>query len=107
MVGAIAPELVDEKIKTEVAAMRFLSEKTTIPVPRVIGYGLTGNRHHRDGLPFLILTHVPGNPLPIIWKDFENPAKRTIYEQLAGIIMQLRLQPFDRIGALTLDDRDQ
>ena len=107
MVGAIAPELVDEKLKIEVATMRFLSDKTTIPVPRLIAYGLTGNPHHRDGLPFLILTHVPGKPLPTIWKELGDPAKRKIYEQLADIVMQLRLQPFDKIGALTLDDRDR
>lgn len=107
MVGAIAPELVDEKLKIEVATMRFLSDKTTIPVPRLIAYGLTGNPHHCDGLPFLILTHVPGKPLPTIWKQLGNPAKQKIYEQLADIVMQLRLQPFDRVGALTLDDCDQ
>jgi hypothetical protein len=107
MVGAIAPELVDEKLKTEVATMQFLSDKTTIPVPRLIAYGLTGNPYHRDGLPFLILVHVPGKPLSTIWEELENPAKRKIYQQLADIAMQLRLQPFDRIGALTLDDRER
>ena len=52
MVGAIAPELVDEKLKTEVATMKFLSAETSIPIPRLISYGLTGNSHHSDGLPF-------------------------------------------------------
>jgi hypothetical protein len=30
IVGAIAPELIDEKLKTEIATMMFLCEKTTI-----------------------------------------------------------------------------
>jgi hypothetical protein len=50
------------------------------------------------------LTHVPGKPLPTIWKEL---AKRKIYKQLADIVMELRLQPFDRIDALTLDGRDR
>ena len=36
MIGAIARE--HEKVKTEVATMMFLSEKTTIPTPQLIGY---------------------------------------------------------------------
>jgi hypothetical protein len=106
MVGAIAPELVDEKLKTEVATMRFVSDKTTIPIPRLIGYGLTGNLRHPAGLPFLIMTHVPGKSLPFIWKELDNSAKNLINEQLADIALQLRLHPFDKVGALTLDDRD-
>jgi Phosphotransferase enzyme family len=105
--GTIAPELVDEKLKIEVATMQFLSEKTTIPVPLLSASGLTGNLHYRDGLPFLVLTHVAGKPLPTIWKELENPAKRKMYEQLTDVVMQLHLQPFDRIDALTLDDRDR
>jgi hypothetical protein len=52
MVGVIAPDLVDEKLKIEVATMWFFPDKTTILVPRLIAYGLTGNPHHRDGLRF-------------------------------------------------------
>jgi hypothetical protein len=53
------------------------------------------------------MTHVPGKSLAFIWKELDNPAKNLIYEQLADIAMQLRLHPFDRIGSLTLDDRDR
>src|SRR5262245_5942800 len=38
MFGAIAPELIDEKLKTEVATMMFLSAETTIPIPKLVGY---------------------------------------------------------------------
>jgi hypothetical protein len=107
MVGAIAPELVDEKLKTEVATMLFLSEKTTIPIPQLIGYGFTNNPHHPRGLPFLILTHMDGKPLPIIWDGLDTKAKEKIYEQLADIYIQLRSQSFDRVGALTLDNHNQ
>lgn len=106
MIGAIARELVDEKLKTEVATMMFLSEKTTIPIPQLIGYGLTDNPYHPRGLPFLIMTHVRGTPLPLIWEGLNNTAKERIYEQLADIFMQLRSQPFDKIGALTLDNQN-
>jgi hypothetical protein len=104
MIGAIVGELVDEKVKTEVATMMFLSEKTTIPTPQLIGYGLTGNSRHRLGLPFLILTHVPGKPLAVVWKELKTKSKEKIYDQLVDLVLQLRSHPFDRIGSLTLDD---
>jgi hypothetical protein len=85
---------------------RFLSDKTTVPVPRLITHGPTDNPHHCAGLPFLILTPVPGKPLPFIWKELGNSVKNMIHEQIADIAMQLRLQSFDRIGGVTLDDRD-
>ena len=107
MIGAIARELVDEKLKTEVATMMFLSEKTTIPIPELIGYGLTGNPHHPKGLPFLIMTYIHGKTLRKIWKDLDDAAKDKIYEQLADISIQLRSQSFDRVGALTLDNRNR
>ena len=107
MVGAIAQELVDEKLKIEIATMMFVSTETTIPIPKLIGYGLTGNTHHLNGLPFLILTHVPGKPLGGVWDELDEVAKVKIYDQMADITIQLRSHPFDRIGSLTVDDRGQ
>jgi hypothetical protein len=107
MVGAIARELVDEKLKIEIATMMFVATETTIPIPKLIGYGLTGNTHHLNGLPFLILTHVPGKPLSGVWDELDEAAKVKIYDQMADITIQLRSHPFDRIGSLTVDDRGQ
>ena len=84
----------------------FVSTKTTIPIPKLIGYGLTGNTHHLNGLPFLILTHVPGKPLGGVWGEWMKPQVK-IYDQMADITLQLRSHPFDRIGSLTVDDRGQ
>jgi aminoglycoside phosphotransferase (APT) family kinase protein len=89
MIGAIAPELVDEKLRMEVATIMFLSEKTTIPIPQVIGYGLTNNPRRPKGLPFSILTHMHGKPLPVIWDCLDTEAKEKISDQLADIYIQL------------------
>jgi hypothetical protein len=107
MIGAIAPELVDEKLKTEVATMKFLGAKTSIPIPQLIGYGLTGNSYHSDGLPFLIMSHVSGKPLELMWEQLDKAGKSKIYDQLVDVSLQLRSCPFDRIGSLTLDDHDR
>jgi len=104
IVGAIAPELVDEKLKTEIATMMFLREKTTVPVPALIGYGLTGNNRHPLGLAFLVMEHVPGKALPLIWDTLSDLDKRVIYDQIAAITLQLNSYHFEKIGALTLDD---
>jgi hypothetical protein len=107
MVGAIARELVDEKLKIEVATMMFLSTQTKVPIPQLIKYGLTGNPYHPDGLPFVIMEHVPGKPLDCVWEQLDDASKVKIYDQLADISLELRSHPFDRIGSLTLDDRGQ
>lgn len=103
MVGAIAPQLVDEKVKTEVATMMFLSEKTSIPVPHIIAYGLTGNQHHPNGLPFMIMNHMPGQPLSQVWSMLDMANRNKICERLSDVFLQLCSHPFDRVGALTLD----
>lgn len=101
IVGAIAADVVDEKIKTKVATMMFLREKTTVPVPSLIGYGLIGNDKHPLGFSFIVMKHVPGKALPFMWDKVDDADKKTIYDQMA---VQLNSYHFEKIGALILDD---
>jgi len=86
--------------------MRFLSEKTNVPVPRVIGHTLPGNDKHVFGFAFITMEHVPGEPLTFVWDKLDDGAKGIIYDQLAVITLELTSRPFLKIGALTLKDDD-
>jgi hypothetical protein len=85
---------------------RYLAERTTILIPRLFGYGFGGN--HPTGLPFMLIEYIEGAPLSTV--DLVNLGEKQrahLYGQLADILIQLRLQEFDHIGSLTLDEHDK
>ncbi|KAI1935159.1 hypothetical protein LOZ66_005465 [Ophidiomyces ophidiicola] len=65
----------EEKMRSEIATMKYIMEKTTIPIPKIHGYSIA--KDNILGLPFLL---------------FER------------IYIQLYRQQFDRVGALTLNE---
>lgn len=85
---------------------RYLSEKTTIPIPRLHGYSI-----HVDnilGLPFMLLEYIEGDTLfGIKISELELSKKEHLYSQLADVYIQLHRQQFDWVGALTLDENDK
>ncbi|KAG9562664.1 hypothetical protein KCU77_g3444, partial [Aureobasidium melanogenum] len=105
-----------EKIRREVAIMKFVKENTTIPVPRVIAYGAAAENHDPAIGPFLITEWVEGKPItaflakpprpswgPVLREDIEKHQLRTIYSQMASILLELAKHDFDKIGALSAD----
>jgi hypothetical protein len=102
----------DEKIWNEVQVIQFLQENTTIPIPRLIGWGLTKDSPQNFG-PFMISEFVEGVDLSDILRD-PNDLKRlhlnpqidgelldAVYFQIAGIMLQLYKFNFDHIGAIS------
>lgn len=104
----------DEKIKNEVQVINFLHEKTTVPVPRLLGWGLTKDSPQHFG-PFIISDFVEGIHLSDILKDPANPKKLylnpkidgrildIVFDQIADIMLQLFQFNFPRIGAISKD----
>ncbi|KAH0539145.1 hypothetical protein FGG08_004317 [Glutinoglossum americanum] len=85
--------------------MKYISERTTIPVPRLFGYGFKDD--NPTGLPFMIMEYIDGVSLFTVDFDGLDDKQRThLHGQLADIFIQLHLQQFDRIGSLTLDRDD-
>jgi hypothetical protein len=111
-----AESVMDEKTEIELATMRYVSAKTSIPIPKVHAYAFSNAGFH--GLPFIIMDYVEsrslkdlGYPLGDTWGGFldcapQTPAAKHVFQQLAGIYMQLRQLEFPRIGALGLPSRD-
>ncbi|KAM5354995.1 hypothetical protein ACJ41O_001641 [Fusarium nematophilum] len=72
---------IDERIETQLATMRYVAAKTTIPVPRDLGFK-KGKR----------------------WRTYIRPTEATkkLHSQLADLYIQLRQLEFPAIGALGL-----
>ncbi|KAL2128695.1 hypothetical protein VTI74DRAFT_8832 [Chaetomium olivicolor] len=108
--------MLDEKTDIEVATMRYVSAKTTIPIPKVHGYAFSDTG--LNGLPYIIVDYVDGHSLkglgfksgetfgPITFGGPQTPTAKHLYRQLADVYVKLRQLEFPRIGALGLPSRD-
>ncbi|KAF2006817.1 phosphotransferase enzyme family protein-like protein [Amniculicola lignicola CBS 123094] len=102
----------DEKIENEVQIIQFLQENTTIPVPRLISWGLTEDSPQNFG-PFIISDFVEGIHLSDALRDpadkkrlhlnpqIDSEVLDKVFSQIADITLQLYKFNFDRIGAIS------
>ena len=89
------------KTETEVATLKFLETKTSIPAPKVIAYGIDC----RDiGFEWILMTKLPGKPLAEVerWMSLEQKIK--LVKQLAPHLVELFKLRFDMIGSLSIKD---
>jgi len=104
----------DEKVTNEVQIIKLLREQTTIPVPRLISWGLTEDSPQQFG-PFIISDFVEGVHLSDILKDptdrerlyldpkINREVLDDVFEQIADIMLQLFQFNFPCIGAISND----
>jgi hypothetical protein len=106
----------DEKITNEAYAMKYLSQNTTIPLPRVISWGLIKDSSQQLG-PFIIMDFIEGTRLSTILKqpaeddqedvvlnpDIDNTTFNIIYDQVADYMIQLSELNLPAIGAISED----
>lgn len=106
----------EQKLRSEVATMKYIKAKTDVPVPTVIAYGMADDNPTGLG-PFLITTFVEGTPLgemlkadypdeqgdKILRSDIPDSTLEVVYRQIADVILQLSEHDFDQIGSLSLD----
>ncbi|KAK0631593.1 phosphotransferase enzyme family protein [Immersiella caudata] len=87
------------KLESEVAAMRVIASKTTIPIPRLVAYAVSDGREPLSS--FLILEFVDGQRLdPGKLKNLPEKQQTNLYSSLADIYIQLRRLEFPSIGCL-------
>ena len=112
--GHTATDLREEKVRNEVQFLKFLSENTTIPVPRVVSWGTIEESPQGLG-PFMIMDYVHGTSLATLLKqptkteqeevilatDIDDAKLDPVYEQLADYMLQLSRLDFSTIGAVT------
>ncbi|KKK17955.1 hypothetical protein AOCH_007160 [Aspergillus ochraceoroseus] len=109
----------EEKVRNEVAVMKYLRDHTSIPVPVIIHWGT--KEESPPGLgPFIIMEYIdyamdlstalntPGLDIkdrPVLDPHIDNDKLEMLYGQLADILLQLSRLSFPRIGSLSqIDD---
>ncbi|KAK7185458.1 phosphotransferase enzyme family protein [Paraphaeosphaeria sporulosa] len=100
--GHTATAFRDEKVSNEVQFLKFLSEKTTIPVPRVVSWGMIEDSPQHLG-PFIIMDYVDETEQDevILATDVDDMKLDYVYEQLADYMLQLSRLDFSTIGAIS------
>ncbi|KAI5464572.1 phosphotransferase enzyme family protein [Mariannaea sp. PMI_226] len=90
------------KLESEVATMKLVQEKTSIPVPSIINYKLGD-----DSTPlssYLIIEYVEGEKLSFAQlKSFSADERKRFFSSLANVYLELRRLEFPAIGCLTED----
>lgn len=106
----------DDKIKTEVATIRYVADHTNIPVPRIYHWGTAADNPTRLHVPFIIMEHIPHATtigLALEDPDFQIPSvpesekREYLYQQMANISLQLYSLTSDRIGSLGILDNGE
>ncbi|KAG4434269.1 hypothetical protein IFR05_010259 [Cadophora sp. M221] len=98
-----------KKVEDEALVMRFIKEKTSIPIPNYYTHGVASAEF--DGLgPFILMEFIPGQRLDELLSsgdEFKSTVTEAqlnkVYEQIATIYTQLWGLEFDRIGRLSPD----
>ncbi|KAI5804474.1 hypothetical protein EDC01DRAFT_643569 [Geopyxis carbonaria] len=106
--GEVPFLLLDYLIGSEYATLKYLSEKTRVPVPRVFGYGLFSATKEENpvGCGYILMEEVPGRP----WggqgskkskdKVAGSEDRRHVWKGVADILIELRRYPFPAAGSL-------
>ncbi|OOF92654.1 hypothetical protein ASPCADRAFT_517496 [Aspergillus carbonarius ITEM 5010] len=99
-----------EKVRNEVATMRYIHRTTSIAVPEVFGSGICWAG------PYMVMSFLEGRPLSQLLKDpsaegrpvlnpgISDRSLRRAYREMAGLILELSRHEFDAIGALEEDE---
>jgi len=103
-------EIERKMLESELATMRFIKERTSIPVPTVFDFDL--GYDNPLGTPYMFMEYMPGKPFPF---PFDTPTRgeikdedlEKIHNQLVAFQAQLLNIGFDKIGQLYFDPVDQ
>lgn len=76
----------------ELSGLRAVHGNLSVPTPQVIAEG------ELEGWPYVVLTHVAGEPIRNVWAKFSPAQKSSLAEQIAQITREIsRCQPDDVI----------
>ncbi|KAK0666551.1 hypothetical protein QBC41DRAFT_325577 [Cercophora samala] len=91
-------------MRSEVATLKLIRQKTRIPVPEVYGFDLTfGNE---IGQPYICMSFLTGDPVSEVWHDKKGGKKGSdnfrlkILTSVARTMAQLSAFTFDQIGCI-------
>ncbi|KLO06344.1 hypothetical protein SCHPADRAFT_838187 [Schizopora paradoxa] len=95
------PAFPKDKMESEVATLKYLAEKTSVPVPTVIFWN--SDADNAVGAEYMFISKVPGVSATSIWSEMPIDKKKNLVRQVAENLMKLWSLRFDAIGSLYLD----
>lgn len=88
-------------IESECATLKFL-QTLNLPAPKLHSYGLRNDPRNEVGVAYMLIDELPGTPLMLQTPSEEQLGK--VYSQWADVLLCLRAHPFDKAGALALQN---
>ncbi|KAJ5638779.1 hypothetical protein N7528_001169 [Penicillium herquei] len=96
-------------LASEAATIRYLKAHSDIPVPEIYDY--CASFDNGIGIPFILMSEAPGQPLSSFWKSnsssqsgLDDTGKAKILSQLGSVTWRLSQLRFDKIGSLFEED---
>ncbi|KAI1188728.1 kinase-like domain-containing protein [Nemania serpens] len=92
-----------DAMESEVATMRLIRSKTTIPVPEI--YAVDTSINNEIGAPYICMSFIPGKPVSNVWFDYSGSLPRDefrlrILTSLSRIMAQFSCFSFDQMGSI-------
>ena len=91
------------KTANEVAVLRWLAARTSIPVPAVVRFDASSD--NALGREFTLLERVPGASVDKMYGELSEDAKVRLVAQLTGVLLELNAHEWQHVGGLQLDDK--
>lgn len=116
--AAVFPE---EKVRREVSVMRFIERHTNIRIPHVLHYGMTEESPASLG-PFIVMEYIendsdlvdalntpciPSEDRPILDPDVSEERLKSVYGEMADILLQLAKHSLAEIGCISNNEDDE
>ncbi|THH32577.1 hypothetical protein EUX98_g1626 [Antrodiella citrinella] len=89
------------KTESEVATMRYLRERSNVPVPTV--YHHDSNPYNRLGGEFIIMSKAVGVPLSKVFHTLDHNQLTALMQNMAMLLIPLFGHRFPKIGSLYFD----
>ncbi|KAF1955727.1 kinase-like protein [Byssothecium circinans] len=79
---------------SEAEALRFIRNQTSIPVPQVY------DAYEREGIGYIFMSKAEGFPLSKLWRQFTEPKRAFVIEQLKEHVQSMRNLTGDFYGSI-------
>ncbi|KAK1241853.1 hypothetical protein MKX07_007676 [Trichoderma sp. CBMAI-0711] len=96
-----------QAMDSQVATMRLIRDKTSIPLPEIYEFDTTAN--NEIGAPYLCMSFLPGRPVSQLWFDKSSALpledlRLRILTSVSRSMAQLSCLTFDTMGAIMEDE---
>jgi len=93
------PDYSPKRMESEIATMKYIRERTTIPIPDVYAYNF--NSDNPIGVPYMLMNKLPGERLCDKWCCLNDELKRKVLGQVVKVLIELSTHRFPKLAPLS------